>query len=51
MSTKILDNTKNKNLQPSHALWKLYDPENALYRFKAKTLEGKVTFFKGLGKF
>jgi dienelactone hydrolase len=38
MSTKILDSQQNKPLQPAHALWQRYQPENARYAFRAKTL-------------
>lgn len=38
MSTKILDKTKIKALQPSLLLDELYRPEEAKYRFHAKTI-------------
>lgn len=37
MSTKILDPKELKDLQPATVLWKLYNPEEAPYRFCAKT--------------
>jgi dienelactone hydrolase len=36
MSSKILDPRQHKALQPAHALWNLYRPENAPYRFTAQ---------------
>lgn len=39
MSTRILDAQKMKELQPAHALWKLYQPEKAPFRFRARTRE------------
>ncbi len=39
MSTRILDNKEIKELQPANALWALYQPENAPYRFNAGTAE------------
>jgi dienelactone hydrolase len=38
MSTKILDSRQNKPLQPAYGLWQQYQPENARYAFRAKTL-------------
>ena len=38
MSTKILDIKENLALQPAYGLWQQYQPENARYAFKAKTL-------------
>jgi dienelactone hydrolase len=38
MSTTILDNKQFQDLQPAYGLWKQYQPENAPYRFCAKTL-------------
>jgi len=37
MSTKILNPKELEALQPAHALWNLYKPEEAPYRFQAKT--------------
>jgi dienelactone hydrolase len=37
MSTIVLDPRENKALQPAHALWAQYQPENAPYRFQAQT--------------
>jgi dienelactone hydrolase len=37
MSTKILDPKEFKSLQPAHALWDLYHPEDAPYRFRASS--------------
>ena len=37
MSTTILDNRKIRKLQPAYGLWQLYAPEDAPYRFQAKT--------------
>jgi dienelactone hydrolase len=34
----MLDNKQLHDLQPAYGLWKLYDPENAPYRFHCKTL-------------
>jgi dienelactone hydrolase len=43
LSTKNLDHRELKELQPAHALWQLYAPEQAEYRFQAKTpAEAKV---------
>jgi dienelactone hydrolase len=39
MSSKILDNRELKELQPAHALWAHYQPENAPLRFSASTPE------------
>lgn len=38
MSSKILDYRKMKKLQPAQALWNLYAPEKAPYRFQARGL-------------
>ncbi len=38
MSTRILDSSKNKKLQPVHALWTFYEPAKAPYRFDAQTV-------------
>ena len=38
MSTTILDSRELQELQPAHALWKQYVPEDALYHFRAKDL-------------
>jgi dienelactone hydrolase len=38
MSTKILDPKRLKPLQPAYGLWKLYKPETAPYRFRARTI-------------
>ena len=37
MSTVMLDSRKLMGLQPARALWKLYRPEKAPYRFSART--------------
>ena len=37
MSTQILNNQGIEELQPAFALWQLYAPENAPYRFQANT--------------
>ena len=37
MSTIVLDYREHKALQPAHALWAQYQPENAPYRFSAQT--------------
>jgi len=37
MSTIVLDPRENRALQPAHALWAQYQPENAPYRFQART--------------
>jgi dienelactone hydrolase len=37
MTTQILDPRNNPLLQPAHALWKQYQPENAPHAFRAKT--------------
>ncbi len=37
MGSKILDYRKIKELQPAHALWKLYQPDKAPLRFTART--------------
>lgn len=37
MSTHILDNREIRELQPAHGPWQLYAPEDAPYRFQAKT--------------
>jgi dienelactone hydrolase len=37
MSTQILDFQAQVDLQPAHALWQLYRPEDAPYRFRAET--------------
>ncbi len=37
MSTHRLDNREIPELQPAYGLWQLYQPENASYRFQAKT--------------
>ncbi|MBN1580107.1 MAG: acetylxylan esterase [Anaerolineae bacterium] len=39
MSTQILDFKQHERLQPAHALWQLYDPQNAPLRFSAETEE------------
>jgi dienelactone hydrolase len=39
MSTIILDSKKNSDLQTAAPLWNLYRPEDAEFRFKAKTLQ------------
>lgn len=36
MSSSILDSTKMKSLQPAHALWQRYAPEEAPFAFKAR---------------
>ncbi len=46
MSTKILDGKKNKDLQAATPLWNLYRPEDAEFRFKAKTLQEGVLWQK-----
>ncbi len=38
MSTKILDPKEHPALQPAYGLWQQYQPENAPYAFRAKTL-------------
>lgn len=38
MGTKILDNKELGDLQPARGLWELFAPEQAPYRFRAKTL-------------
>ncbi len=38
MSTIILDGKKNKPLQPTYGLWDQYQPANARYAFRAKSL-------------
>jgi len=38
MSTKILNPQENPALQPAHGLWQQYQPQNAPYAFRAKTL-------------
>ncbi|HOJ34825.1 MAG TPA: alpha/beta hydrolase family protein [Candidatus Hydrogenedentes bacterium] len=37
MSSKLLDSSKIKELQPAYALWKLYQPDKAPLRFTART--------------
>lgn len=37
MSTTLLDFRTIRELQPAHGLWQLYDPDSALYRFRADT--------------
>jgi dienelactone hydrolase len=37
MSTIVLDPRESEALQPAHALWAQYQPENAPYRFQART--------------
>lgn len=37
MSTIVLDYREHKALQPAHALWAQYRPEEAAYRFQAQT--------------
>ncbi len=39
MSSRILNNREIKALQPAAALWALYQPENAPYRFTARASE------------
>jgi dienelactone hydrolase len=39
MSSKILDNQSIPDLQPAQALWKMYAPETAVYRFQASRLD------------
>ena len=46
MSTKILDGKKDKGLQAATPLWNLYRPEDAEFRFKAKTLQEGVLWQK-----
>ena len=38
MSTILLDNKQLHDLQPANGLWKLYDPDNAPYRFYPENL-------------
>lgn len=38
MSAEQIDEKTKLELQPAHALWKLYRPQDAPYRFKARTL-------------
>jgi dienelactone hydrolase len=38
MATTILNNRELKQLQPAYALWRLYAPEKAPYRFRAQNL-------------
>lgn len=38
MSTILLDNKQLHDLQPANGLWKLYNPDNAPYRFYPKNL-------------
>jgi dienelactone hydrolase len=38
MATTILNNREMKQLQPAYALWRLYAPEKARYRFRAQNL-------------
>lgn len=38
MSSSILDNTEIKELQPAQALWAMYQPDSAPYRFTPKTI-------------
>lgn len=44
MSSKILDRVEYKELQPSHALWALYQPENAPRRFTACSADKAVAW-------
>ena len=39
MSSRILNNREIQELQPANALWALYQPENAPFRFTARTPE------------
>ncbi len=38
MATIRLDARQLKDLQPARSLWALYDPQQAPYRFSARTL-------------
>jgi len=38
MAKRTMDSRTKQELQPAHALWKLYRPEAAPYRFRASTL-------------
>ena len=38
MSAKIQNPNENLALQPAYGLWQQYQPENALYAFRAKSL-------------
>ena len=42
MSSKVLDNKEWTHLQPAQALWELYAPEEAPYRFSAETPDEAV---------
>lgn len=44
MNTKILNSHSYPQLQPSLALWKLYAPELAPFRFQAKTLSEALSW-------
>lgn len=44
MSTKILDPKELIALQPAHALWRQYQPQNARYAFRAKNLDEAQTW-------
>jgi dienelactone hydrolase len=44
MSTKILDPKENPALQPAYGLWQQYQPQNAPYAFRAKTLSEAQTW-------
>ena len=44
MSTELLDFRKLPQLQPAYALWKLYEPETAPYRFQAEALSAAQTW-------
>jgi hypothetical protein len=44
LSSTILNYQDVKELQPAHNLWQLYAPENAPYRFRAKTLAEAKTW-------
>lgn len=46
MSTIILDGKKNKDLQAATPLWNLYRPEDAEFRFKARTRAEAVLWQK-----
>ena len=39
MSSSVLNPREMKELQPAHALWQLYQPQNAPLRFNARTIQ------------
>lgn len=50
MATKKLDHTKIKELQPAYALWKMYQPGQAPYRFQAESPEEAAQWRKKVRK-